>query len=107
MPDDVDVNFNLGLALFHLQKNQEAITVLNKTIRLAPNHEQAYYNLAALHQNTGDYNKALAHYSKVIELNPNNANAYYNSGTIMRSKGDNVKANEYFDKARSLGFKPN
>ncbi|HEY1870908.1 MAG TPA: tetratricopeptide repeat protein, partial [Chitinophagaceae bacterium] len=106
MPNHIDLNYNYGLALFHLKKYDEAIKVMQHTIELSPDHKEASYNLAALYQNTGNYDQALLYYSKVIALNPNNALAYYNSGVISRAKGDSVKAKEFIQRAASLGYSP-
>ena len=106
-PNDVQLNYYLGSALFLLRKFDESIKVLNHTISLSPRYEDAYKMLASSYLGKGDPSNGLFCYLKVIEINPNNSNAYYSAASILRARGDTLKANEYFNKANTLGYKPN
>ena len=105
-PDDPELNYYFGTALFNLKRYDEAIKVLTHALAVDPKNEDAYFKLAASYLIKGDSNNGLLCYSKVIELNPNNAYAYYYAGLILRSKGDTLKANEFINKAASLGYNP-
>lgn len=106
-PNDVQLNYYLGSALFLLKKFDESIKVLNHTISLSPRYEDAYKMLASSYLGKGDPGNSLSCYLKVIEINPNNSKAYYSAASILRARGDTLKAKEYFNKAITMGYKPN
>ncbi len=61
----------------------EAISDLNKAIKLHPGLAYAYYNRANLYALSGMLPEAADDYTKAIELNPHFAEAYYNRGLIQ------------------------
>ncbi len=106
-PDDVQLNYYLGSALYLLKRFDESIKVLGHTVALKPTYEDAYMMLASSYLANGDSDNGLQCYLKVIGINPNNAKAYHSAALLLKARGDVGQANEYFNKAASLGYKPN
>ena len=104
--DDVDVNYNVGITLNKMDRNAEAIKALLHTIALSPQHEDAYYYLAASYTNLNDFQNGYKYFSKVIELNPKRGDAYYYCGLILKELGNPSKSKEYLDQAAALGYVP-
>ena len=104
--DDVDLNYNVGITLNKMDRNAEAIKVLLHTVALNPQHEDAYYYLAASYTNLNDFQNGYTYFSKVVALNPKRAEAYYYLGLISKELGNPSKSKEYLDKAAALGYAP-
>ncbi len=77
---------------------------LEKVIKLNPNFEEAYSNLALLLVNNfQEYEKAKQYYEKAIELNPNFAAAYSNLALLLVNNFQEYeKAKQYYEKAIEL-----
>ena len=82
----------------------EAISDLNKSIKLYPEFAISYYNRANLLALSGQLPEAFADYSKAIELNPWFAEAYYNRGLIQIFMKDTRKGCLDISKAGELGI---
>lgn len=68
-PDDVDFLHTLGVSLFHLNRNDEAILHLSRAIRIDERRADILNSLAQVYQKT-DIIKAKEYLEKVVELNP-------------------------------------
>jgi uncharacterized membrane protein YhaH (DUF805 family)/regulator of sirC expression with transglutaminase-like and TPR domain len=79
-----------------------SIVDYNKTIELAPDSADAYYNRGDAYDQMGEYGKAIADYNKAIELDPNHASAYYNRGCAYGEIGAYDKAIADYNKAIEL-----
>ncbi len=82
----------------------EAVSDLNKAIKLYPEFAVAYYNRANLHALSGMLPEAYDDYTRAIELNPNFAEAYYNRGLIQVFMKDTRKGYLDISKAGELGI---
>ena len=82
----------------------EAISDLNKAIKLQPDFAYAYYNRANLLALSGQLPEAYDDYTKAIELNPTFAEAYYNRGLIQIYMKDTRKGCLDISKAGELGI---
>ena len=82
----------------------EAISDLNKAIKLHPGFAYAYYNRANLYALSGMLPEAADDYTKAIELNPHFAEAYYNRGLIQIYMKDTRKGCLDISKAGELGI---
>lgn len=72
-PNDVDLLHTLGVSLFHLNRNDEAVLNLNKAVRISKNNRSDILNsLAQVYRRT-DLVKAKECLEKVVELNPSPA----------------------------------
>jgi hypothetical protein len=65
---DVDVLYNLAVALDDLGKPDEAVETYNRVIALDGNHADAHHNLARLWQYAGDQQLALRHWNAYRRL---------------------------------------
>ena len=82
----------------------EAISDLNKAIKLHAGFAYAYYNRANLLALSGRLPEAFEDYTKAIELNPHFAEAYYNRGLIQIYMKDTRKGCLDISKAGELGI---
>lgn len=82
----------------------EAISDLNKAIKLHPGFAYAYYNRANLYALSGMLPEAADDYTKAIELNPSFAEAYYNRGLLQIYMKDTRKGCLDISKAGELGI---
>ena len=82
----------------------EAISDLNKAIKLDAHFAYAYYNRANLYALSGKLPEAFNDYTKAIELNPHFAEAYYNRGLIQIYMKDTRKGYLDVSKAGELGI---
>lgn len=75
-PTDAKVWYNIALLQISLDRQQEAIETLQKTIDLKPNYEQARLTLAEQYELEGAYQEALVQYEAVLTgIAPNNSKA--------------------------------
>lgn len=73
---------NLGNALAKKKEFKNAEIAFNKAIERNPNYELAYFNLAFVYTQLGNFDLAIKNYNKTIELNPNFEGAYRNLGIV-------------------------
>ena len=70
----------------------------------------SYNNIGAVHDNKGEYDKALEHYQKALAIelkqlgleHPSVATSYNNMAYIYKTKKDLAKAKEYWEKAYAI-----
>ena len=68
LPDDPLLHFNLGIALEDLDRHAEAIASYERCIALDAELADAHFNLARIHEQVGQPQKALRHYSEYRRL---------------------------------------
>ncbi len=66
-PDSFDLENNLGVELFRVNKVDEAKIHFEKSLKLQPKWHFAQNNLGAVYQNLGELDKAKEQYRKVLE----------------------------------------
>ena len=70
----------------------------------------SYNNIGLVHDNKGEYDKALEHYQKALAIvlkqlgaeHPSVARSYNNMAYVYEAKKDLAKAKEYWEKAYDL-----
>ena len=72
------------------------------TLRLAPQHAFAHYNLGYLLQKHGDYLHAVQHYHAAIAANPAFFWSYYNLGYIEQQQGHYHEALKDYQKSLEI-----
>ncbi|MCC8088533.1 MAG: tetratricopeptide repeat protein [Rikenellaceae bacterium] len=82
----------------------EALSDLNKAIKLMPDLAYAYYNRGNLQCLSGKMPEAIEDYTKAIELFPDFAEAYYNRGLVQIYLKDSKKGFLDINKAGELGI---
>ncbi len=78
-PEKDTLRFNAGNIAAFLMKNErfiDAMVILETLINADPNNLNAFHNLALIHWQLGDSQKAIECFSKVIQLNPQDVFAY-------------------------------
>ena len=70
-PDSYDASYNLALAYFLSKDNNKAETVLNRLLR-QHNVAEAHNLLARVHEDSGEYLKALGQYEQAAVMEPTN-----------------------------------
>jgi len=77
-----DAYCNLGI--LESQNNSiDAIDCFTRSLKAAPRHFQAHYNLANLYSEEKNYSLAKLHYEMAIKIAPDFPNPYYNLGLVM------------------------
>ncbi len=82
-----------GIALFNLQKPDQALPSLEKFYRLRPNDPEVRFFLAGTHNALGNYSKAAEYYAAQLELTPERTEAWYFLGQCLLSSARRMKAN--------------
>ncbi len=82
-----DIQNNLGLALSELGQHKEARTALTKSIEIAGDSSDGWFNLAKQATLVGDLATAELHLRKVLSLNPGHTGAHLELGNLMRADG--------------------
>ena len=99
-PNDADFWNNLGLVYKKIHSTKNAIASFEKALSLETtdnghNHSKVRLNLASTLQDTGNFDRAKAHYLDIIRLHTNTAEelsrAYYNLALIYLGEGDFLK----------------
>ncbi|MFZ2489610.1 MAG: tetratricopeptide repeat protein [Anaerolineae bacterium] len=105
LPDDPDVAINLGGAYVLLRRHNQAVNVLERASRLAPQSAMVWTNLAAAYLGTlaisgpQQQAKAINAYEHALEFNPAAPNVHYNLGLIFQDRHDWSQARHYFNEA--------
>jgi tetratricopeptide (TPR) repeat protein len=94
---------NLAMLLLDLNRNGEAIAILNEVTKKFPTMAPAFGNLGIGYTNIKDYPKALVAINKALELQPLCGTFIYTKGCIEDSKGNATAAQEAFEKASENG----
>ncbi|MEN2985441.1 MAG: tetratricopeptide repeat protein [Thermodesulfovibrionaceae bacterium] len=73
-----ELHNNYGLALFYLDKYEEALQQFDRAIQLEENFCLPYINTGLIYLNRGEYEKAVEFLTKAITLDNKNSEAHYN-----------------------------
>jgi tetratricopeptide (TPR) repeat protein len=92
-------HYNLALAYNALDREDEAIGHLEKTIEMDPGFSDAYANLAAILIKRRKYDKAFDHLIKALTTNDKNPAAHHNLGLVLLKKRRLDEAVSEFKKA--------
>ena len=69
-PNDVYTYNRLGIALRRQKKFSEAIRYYQKALKIDPQNDNLYYNIARAYHESGDKKKSLEALEKALEINP-------------------------------------
>jgi tetratricopeptide (TPR) repeat protein len=99
-----DANALYGRAIIFERKGDfnSAITDLNETLRLQPDHPYANYERGFVRLKQKDYDRAIEDLNQAVRLKPDNAKAYRDRGQAYRAKGEPAKADADQQKASEL-----
>ena len=82
-PSSAIARFHRGRILFYLRQDQEARLDLETACRLAPRMGEAYFYLALVERQLGNYPPAIASLAEVLTLQPNNGMAWNLMGDAL------------------------
>lgn len=98
-PESWMAHNNLGIALVHTGRLNEAFEHYRKALELNPDYAVTYYNLANALFRAQRVDQAIAHYKKALELEPRMSTAHRNLGAIFERRGELDEAIAHFEKA--------
>ncbi len=108
-PENPRVHYNIGMALIHQQRFDQAISHLSEALRRMPYSISLQYDLGNLHLNlgiaflhSGKPHEAQYHFIKAIDIHPDNAKSYYNLAMAFASQGHTERACQCYKKSVSL-----
>jgi protein O-mannosyl-transferase len=90
---------NLGIALYKIGKNEEALFHHEEALRINPASFKAHFNMANILAFQGKRAEAIYHYEEAIKLHRNYLNAHRNLGTALALDGRFKEAIEHYKKA--------
>lgn len=80
-----------GIALFDLERKDEAKECFRKAVELDPNNEEAHWNLGRVYKEMGKSDDAERHLNRAIEINPRLARAHADLGHLLVGQKDRIK----------------
>jgi predicted TPR repeat methyltransferase len=91
-PDHPRALHYAGLLAHQQGRNDEALTLIERSVALAPDQADWYSNLGLVLQSDQRLDSAVDSYRRAIEIDPNHANAHNNLGVLLRATGQPVEA---------------
>lgn len=102
-PNDPDLHYQLAVIYRKKKLFQNAVSELERTLELSPNHFKALLLLGNTYgEDARDHRKAIEYYGRAVELAPDYPDLRNNLGNAYRFIGENEKAVEQFEKAIDL-----
>lgn len=90
--NSMELLLSLSETLIHLNKKDEALITLNRTIEADPNYAPTYYLLGELAQSNQDFPKAISAFEKYASLTPEDISAYNRVANIYLNNQQYEKA---------------
>lgn len=104
LPDDEEVQYNLGSTLHNLGRLDEAAAGYRRALALKPNYVEAHNNLGNTLKDMGRLDEAAASYRRALQIRPDYAEAHCNLGNTLNELGQPVDAEASL--RRALQIKP-
>ena len=101
-PQKVRPHNNLGNALKHQGKVEEAIEHFNRALQINPGYAKAHNNLGTALAKQGKTDEAIKHFGFALYIDPNYAAAHSNIGVALSSRNEFEKAIVHFKTALRL-----
>jgi tetratricopeptide (TPR) repeat protein len=101
-PQKVRPHDNLGNALKHQEKFEEAIAHFKKALQINPGYAKAHNNLGTALASQGKTEEAIKHFGIALYINPNYAAAHSNIGVSLAGRDEIEKAIVHFRAALRL-----
>lgn len=101
-PDLFPARVNMATILLKRNLVEEAITHLDKAIRIEPESSPANFLLGVAYYRAGNDKQAVSSFLETVRIQPDNVQAYIYLGNIESSAGHADKAVEYYDKALAI-----
>jgi Flp pilus assembly protein TadD len=97
--DDAEALNNAGQVLVRLQRQNDAVKLLERAVAREPHRWDFRFNLARALSATGDDTRAIAHYREAARLNSGNAATFFNLGLALHRASDEKGAVEAYRQA--------
>ena len=104
-PQNIQVIFKLGIVLFYLEQDTEAIVAFNRVIDLDKRDSRPHFYKALIARYGGKLEEAEEEFRIACKLSPNDDRGWYELGTLLSQKGQEQEAIKAFQKAISLNPK--
>jgi Flp pilus assembly protein TadD len=101
-PKDVALLNAIGLCLVRLNRADEAITLFDSAIRIAPAWAPTHFRKGWAHAANGDFDLAWTSYERAVRLEPNYAEAIAGLAWIAARNGEAEKARMYSERTLKL-----
>jgi len=108
-PDNPRIHHDLGMALLHQEKFDQAIRHLSEALRRMPQGIDKQYNAVNMHYNLGlalfykeNFKQSIVHLSEAVRLDPNNPKLHYNLAVALAADGNINDTINHYSKAVSL-----
>lgn len=95
-PDWVEAHINLGVALYHQRRLEEAQRSFLAALALDPANAICRYNLGCVYEEAGKIDEAIENLRCAIRAMPNHADAHFNLALAYEKKGDPARAREHW-----------
>jgi tetratricopeptide (TPR) repeat protein len=102
LPDDPNIQFELGKNAGHLGRRDEALASLRRAVELRPKFVEALSLLGTKLMETGQNDEAFRYCREAVELRPSDPLLLLNLGEVLRRRGNAAEALEAFEKALKL-----
>ena len=102
LPADAEAQCNLGNALRHGGRLDEAVARYRQAIRNEPAYIEARHNLGNAQLALGRFDEAAASYREVLQINPNIAESHSNLGNALLALGRPEEAAASYRRALAL-----
>ncbi|MCU0361662.1 MAG: tetratricopeptide repeat protein [Bacteroidia bacterium] len=99
-PDNQEVVLKLAELYFLVKQYQDAITYINKSLRIDESQSKAYHLKGNVYLESGDTAKALSSFQTAIEQDNAFVDAYYDLGMLYASKKDPLAFDYYANALR-------
>ncbi len=95
-PDWVEAHINLGVALYHQRRLDDAQRSFLAALALDPANAICRYNLGCVYEEAGKIDDAIENLRCAIKAIPNHADAHFNLALAYEKKGDPGRAREHW-----------
>ena len=100
--DNADTLNWLGFLYLRTNRLQDALTTLEKAVKLRPKSVEIHNNLGTAYMRSGDYPRAMVEYKEMIKLKPKLPDGHYNLANVCVKAGDLDLAIEEYKKTVAL-----
>lgn len=102
LPDDYEVQYNLGNCFYDQQQLDSAIACYQNAIQLNPNFAQAYYNLGNAYKKQELLERAEQSYTTALRLDASNIWVLDNLAHVLYELGRFAEAKTYYTQALTI-----
>jgi len=99
---NIDILFNIGTVLQHLNRNHEAETYYDKVLELDSDDTGALLHKGILNYDWENYGDAIYYYDKILEIDSNDPFALNNKANALKELDKDEEALSYLEKALEI-----